>query len=57
MKEKLDLIHIKAARTITGATKLCSIERLLADLGLESLQSRRDKDKLVMLYETINGLT
>ena len=57
MKKKLDAIHIEAARTITGATKLCSIDKLLADLGWESLQSRRDKHKLVIFYKTINGLT
>ena len=48
MKKKLDAIHIEAARTITGATKLCSIDKILADLGWESLQSRRDKHKLVI---------
>ena len=57
MKKKLDAIHIVAARTITGATKLCSIDKLLADIGWESLQSRRDKHKLVIFYKTINGLT
>ena len=36
MKKKLDAIHIEAARIITGATKLCSIDKLLADLGWES---------------------
>lgn len=40
-KKKLEAIHIEAARTITGATKLCSINRQLDDLGWESLQSRR----------------
>ena len=48
MKKKLDAIHIEAARTITGATKLCSRDKLLADLGWESLQSSRDKHKLVI---------
>ena len=57
MKKKLDAIHIEAARTITGATKLCSIDKLLADLGWETLQSRRDKQKLVIYYKTINGRT
>ena len=50
MKKKLDAIHIEAARTITGATKLCSIDKVLADLGWESLQSRRDKHKLVIFF-------
>ena len=32
-KNQLESIHIEAARVITGATKLCSIEKLFADLG------------------------
>ena len=30
-KKQLDAVHIEAARIITGATKLCSIEKLLSD--------------------------
>ena len=40
-KRQLDVIHIKAARIITGATKLCSVSKLLTDLGWEILQNRR----------------
>ena len=50
MKKKLDAIHIEATRIITGATKICSIDKLLTDLGWESLQSRRDKHKLVIFF-------
>ena len=50
MKKKLDAIHIEATRTSTGATNLCSVGKLLADLRWESLQSRRDKHKLVILF-------
>ena len=32
-KKKLEAIHIEAARTITGATKLCSIDKLLSEHG------------------------
>ena len=56
-KKKLETIHIEAARTITGATKLCSIDKLLVELGWETLQSRRDKHKLVMFYKIMNGST
>ena len=56
-KTKLETIHIEAARTITGATKLCSIEKFLVELGWETLQSRRDKHKLVFFYKIMNGLT
>ena len=55
-KRQLDAVHIEAARTITGATKLCSIDKLFADLGWESLQSRRNKHKLVIFYKIMNGL-
>ena len=39
-KKRLEAIHTEAARIIVGATKLCSIEKLLTDLGWETLQSR-----------------
>ena len=57
MKKTLDAIHIEAARTITGTTKLCSIDKLLSELGWETVQSRRDKHKLVIFYKIMNGLT
>ena len=56
-KKQLEAIQIEAARTITGATKLCSITRPLDDLGWESLQSRRNKHKLTIFYKIMNGLT
>ena len=56
-KKQLEAIHIEAARTITGATKLCSINRLLDELGWESLQNRRNKHKLIIFYKIMNGLT
>ena len=55
--KQLDAVHIEAARIITGATKLCSLEKLFAELGWESLQERRNKHKLIILYKIINGLT
>ncbi|MCG8113232.1 MAG: reverse transcriptase domain-containing protein, partial [Candidatus Thiodiazotropha taylori] len=56
-KKQLDVIHIEAARIITGATKLCSVSKLLTDLGWETLQNRRNKHKLVILFKILNGLT
>ena len=55
--KQLDLIHHEAARIITGGTKLCSIQKLLSELGWETLQERRSKHKLVIFYKIINGLT
>lgn len=56
-KKQLESVHNEAARIITGATKLCSIEKLLADLGWETLQDRRTKHKLVIFFKIINNLT
>ena len=54
-KKQLDAIHVEAARLITGATKLYSIDNLYRELGWESLQSRRNKHKLVVLYNILHG--
>ena len=56
-KKQLDLIHHEAARIITVGTKLCSIQKLVSELGWETLQERRSKHKLVIFYKIINGLT
>ena len=56
-KTQLESVHNEAARIIIGATKLCSIAKLHADLGWESLQARRTKQKLIVFYKMINGLT
>ena len=42
----LEAVHTEA-RIITGATNLCSIDKLLADLGWKTLQERHTKHKLV----------
>ena len=49
-------MHIEAARTIAGATKVCSIQKLFDDLGWETLQSRRNKHKLITFYKIRYGL-
>ena len=36
-KKHIETVHNEAARIITGATKLCSINKFLTDLGWESL--------------------
>ena len=53
---QLESIHIEAARVITGANKLCSIQKLFADLGWESLQKRRNKHNLVIFYKILHGI-
>ena len=54
-KKQLDAIHVEAARIITGATKLCYIDKIYSDLGWKSLQSRRNKHKLVAFYKILPG--
>ena len=56
-KRQLDFIHHEAARIITGGTKLCSLEKLLADLGWDSLEYRRTKHKLNIFNKIINNLS
>ena len=41
----------KAARIVTRATKLGSIQSLLSDIGLESLKSRREKHILILFLK------
>ena len=56
-KKQLELIHIEAARIITGATRLCSIKKLFSELGWESLQSHRNEQKLTIFFKILNGFT
>ncbi len=55
-KERLENVQIEAARIITGATKLCKIENIYIETGWDTLQTRRDRQKLIMLYKMSNGL-
>ena len=52
-KKQLKSIHIEPAIIISGATKLCSIEKLFIDLGWETLRSCHSKRKLVLLYKIL----
>ncbi len=56
-KYELDKIQHEAARIVTGATKLVSINELYQDIGWESLETRRRKHKLCLFYKMVNGLT
>ena len=56
-KRQSDSINYEAVRTITAGTKLCSLQKLLADLGWDFPQERRTKlVKLVIFYKIINNL-
>ena len=49
-------IQNEAARIVTGATKLVSLDMLNQEIGWESLQVRRSKHKLCMFYKMKNNL-
>ena len=53
----LEKIQTEAARTVTGATKLASINSLLSETGWETLSSRRKKHKLQLFYKMQNNLS
>lgn len=55
-KRVLENIQLDAARICTGATKVCSIQKIYDDVGCPTLQNRRDKQKLCHLFKMINGL-
>ena len=54
-KRQLDVIHIEAARIITGATKLCSVSKLLKDLGWETLHNRKKKKKKAQTHNSLQN--
>ena len=56
-RRNLENVQLDAARILTGATKLCSTQKLYNDTCLEPLKNRRDKHKLCQLYKMINDLT
>ena len=55
---ELDKIQNEAARVVTGATKLVSINFLHLETGWEPLASRRKKKhKLLVFYNMVNNLS
>ena len=48
---ELEKIQNEAARIVTGATKLVSIDSLLQETGWETLSNRRKKHKLFLFYK------
>ena len=53
---QLEQIQNEAARIVTGATKLVSINSLLHETGWETLSARRKKHKLIMFYKMNNNM-
>ena len=56
-KEDLENIQKEAARIATGTTKLVSIENLNSEIGWETLEVRRNKQKLTLFYKMVHNLT
>ncbi|MCG8046167.1 MAG: reverse transcriptase domain-containing protein [Candidatus Thiodiazotropha endolucinida] len=54
---ELEKIQNEAARIVTGATKLASIDSLLLETGWETLSSRRNKHKITFFYKMKNDLS
>ena len=52
----LEQIQYEAARIVTGATRLVSINSLLTETGWETLSARRKNHMLVMFYKMRNNL-
>ena len=53
----IEQIQIEAARVVTGATRLVSIELLYRETGWEPLYKRRYKHKMYQFYKMNNDLT
>ena len=49
-KKLIESIQIEAMRIVTGATKLCSIGKLYDDIGWETLDARRVKQKFINFF-------
>ena len=53
----IEKIQIEAARVVTGATRLVSIELMYRETGWEPLYKRRYKHKMYQFYKMNNDLT
>ena len=56
-KKALENIQLDAQRISTGATKLCSVQKLYNETGYETLETRRKKQKLCQMYKITHNLT
>ena len=56
-KEELEKIQNEAARIVTGTTKLVSKHALYEEIGWDTLDLRRRKHKLTLLYKVYTNQT
>ncbi|MCG7879037.1 MAG: endonuclease/exonuclease/phosphatase family protein [Candidatus Thiodiazotropha taylori] len=54
---ELEKIQIEAARIVTGATRLVSLNNLYTETGWETLASRRHKHKIIAFYKMYHGIS
>jgi len=47
----IESVQNEAARIVTGATKYCNVNSMLAELKWDSLKDRRRKHKRITLYK------
>jgi hypothetical protein len=53
LKQSLESLQLKAARIVTGATKLTSKQLLYDETGWETLQTRRNNHKLINISRNV----
>ena len=56
-KRELDKIQNEAARIVTGATKLVSLDTLYSEIRWETLEQRRKNHRLTLFYKMRYSLT
>jgi len=57
LTDKVQTLQNRAARVITGADYLTPINELLSKLDWSILKERRDKQKALVMFKIINGMT
>ena len=57
IKKLLEAIQIEAMHIVTGAIKLCGIGKLYDDTGWETLEARRERQKLIIFFKMVHSLS
>ena len=57
LADKLQKLQNRAARVITGADYLTPTNEILNKLGWSNLKERRNKQKALMMFKIVNGMT
>ena len=47
----IEAVQHEAVRIVTGATKLCSIDRLISELNWDPLAKRKRKLRLILFFK------